>query len=99
MNDPPRRRPMSTMQVQTTRAPATTSADTHNLVLTPHLAGIRLSPEEFDAVEQCDKSWRYELILGVLVVSPHPLEAERDSNGEVGYLLRNYREEHPRGSI
>ncbi len=67
------------------------------LVLTPGLAGIRLSPEEFDALVECDENYRYELINGVLIVTPPPLEAERDPNGELEYLLRRYREEHPLG--
>jgi Uma2 family endonuclease len=34
----------------------------------------------------------------VLVVSPFPLENERDPNEELGYLLRVYRDNHPQGS-
>lgn len=69
------------------------------LVLRPGLAGIRMSPEEFDAVTQCDRAYRYELINGVLVVTPPPLEAERDPNEELGFLLRYYRTYHPQGSV
>src|SRR5207248_2338465 len=38
------------------------------------------------------------LINGVLVVTPMPLNNEVDPNDELGYLLRRYHEEHPRGS-
>jgi len=32
------------------------------LKLAPELAGILLSPEEFDAVEECDELYNYELV-------------------------------------
>jgi Uma2 family endonuclease len=67
------------------------------LVLRAGMAGVRLSPEEFDAVICGDDGYRYELINGVLIVTPIPLEAERDPNEELGYLLRRYREDHPQG--
>jgi Uma2 family endonuclease len=68
------------------------------IYLRPELAGIRLSAEEFDAVDDCDPNYRYELIDGRLIVTPPPLEAERGPNEELGYLLRAYREERPLGS-
>src|SRR5580765_4032822 len=68
------------------------------LVLRPELAGIRLSPEEFDAVEECEENYRNELINGVLIVTPPPLEGERDPNEEMGYWLRSYRDHHPLGA-
>jgi Uma2 family endonuclease len=66
-------------------------------MLEPGLAGTLMTPEEFDAAEVGDDLYNYELIHGVLVVSPPPLEAERDPNEELGYLLRLYREQHPQG--
>jgi len=57
-----------------------------------------MTPEEFDAVEEWDEEYNYELIHGVLVVSPIPLEQEADPNEVLGYLLRRYREDHPQGS-
>jgi Uma2 family endonuclease len=68
-----------------------------SLVLRPGLAGIRMTPEEFDAVQECDPRHRYELVNGVLVVTPPPLEAERDPNGELEYMLRRYRDDNPQG--
>ena len=38
------------------------------VVLTAGLAGILMTPEEFDAVEEWDEDYRYELVQGVLVV-------------------------------
>jgi Uma2 family endonuclease len=52
--------------------------------------------DEFDA-EEFELGWRYEIIRGVLVVSPSPLEEEGDANEELGHMLRSYREQHPRG--
>lgn len=59
-------------------------------------AGIRMTDEEFDAAD-FDDEWVYELIDGVLVVSPVPGEGEVDPNEELGHMLRNHREQHPRG--
>jgi Uma2 family endonuclease len=63
----------------------------------PRSAGISMTPEEFDAISDWDDLYRYELIRGVLVVSPIPSEAEGDPNEELGRLLRNYRADHPQG--
>jgi Uma2 family endonuclease len=64
----------------------------------PDSAGVRMTPSEFDRAEFVE-GWRYELIKGVLVVSPIPLEAERDPNEELGHWLRTYQESHPEGTI
>jgi len=68
------------------------------LILGPGLAGILMTPEEFDEIEEYDEEYRYELVHGVLVVNPIPLIAETDPNEELGYLLRQYRDQHPQGS-
>ncbi len=68
------------------------------LVLGPELAGTLMSPEEFELAKECDRDYKYELIHGVLIVSPPPLEAERDPNEELGHILRLYREKHPQGA-
>jgi Uma2 family endonuclease len=67
------------------------------LRLGPLSAGMLLTPEEFDRA-RFEDGWRYELINGVLVVSPYPARNERDPNEELGYWLRRYQEEHPQGS-
>jgi Uma2 family endonuclease len=68
------------------------------LKLAPELAGILLSPEEFDAVEECNELYNYELVHGVLVVAPPPAIGERGPNDRLGYLLRYYQEHHPQGA-
>lgn len=72
--------------------------DHERLVLGLDSNGMYLTPEEFDAVEDWDDNYRYELIQGVVIVSPIPLEAEADPNEDLGYLLRHYRETHPQGT-
>jgi len=56
-----------------------------------------LTAAEFDRA-RFEDGWRYELINGVLVVSPFPARNERHPNDELGYLLRSYQEGHPQGS-
>jgi Uma2 family endonuclease len=68
-----------------------------HLRLGPGSAGILLTLKEFDEAE-FEEGSRYELIRGVLIVSPSPLEEERDPNGELEYLLRTYRDTHPQGA-
>lgn len=58
------------------------SVESIPLQLGPDANGMLLSPEEFDAAE-CERGWRYELIRGVLIVTPSPLEEERDPNEEL----------------
>ena len=56
--------------------------------------GLLMSLEEFEALqpEDCDQRFRYELIHGVVIVSPPPGDGEIDSNDELGHLLRAYQE-------
>lgn len=60
---------------------ATATLTSTRLRLGPSSAGISLTPREFDRAA-FEEGWRYELIHGVLVVSPSPLEMERDLNEE-----------------
>lgn len=62
-----------------------------------HLNGMLLTPEEFDAISEWEEGYRYELVHGVLVVTPPPSVSERNPNDELGYLLRTYRDTHPQG--
>jgi len=57
--------------------------------------GILMTPEEFDAIEDYDENYRYELINGVLIVNPMPSVFERSPNEELGHWLRVYRDQHP----
>ncbi len=67
----------------------------------PGSAGRLMTTEQFDALrpEQFERGYRYELINGVLVVSPYPSAEVRGSNDELGHLLRHYRETAPHGSV
>jgi Uma2 family endonuclease len=67
------------------------------LRLGPRSAGLLLTPKEFDRA-RFQEGWRYELINGVLIVSPVPSPQESDPNEELGYWLRQYRDEHRQGS-
>lgn len=60
-------------------------------------AGILMEPEEFDAIEHWDEEYRYELIHGVLIVSPYAAPAERSPNERLGHWLLKYQESHPQG--
>lgn len=64
--------------------------------INPRDAGIGMTLDEFEAAE-FEPGYRYELIHGVLVVTPPPLEEERDANEELGYWLRKYQESHADG--
>lgn len=62
-------------------------------------SGMAMSSQQFDATPEWawDDRYRYELINGVLVVSPPGSDAEADPNDELGHLLRTYKESHPQG--
>lgn len=68
------------------------------IVLGPESAGLLMTPEEFDAVEEYDENYHYELVNGVLVVSPIPLAEETGPHELLGYFLLDYKHKHPRGS-
>ena len=74
----------------------TATTETPQTVLGPRDAGLPMTFEEFDAAGG-EKGYRYELIHGVLIVTPPPAEQERDENQELGYLLRVYHDQHPDG--
>lgn len=63
-------------------------------------AGLRMTPEEFDAIQEgdYDELYRYELIDGVLVVNGIPLESQASPNEYLGGLLHVYKSFHPEGS-
>jgi Uma2 family endonuclease len=64
----------------------------------PDCAGIMMTPEEFDAIDEYDELYNYELIHGVLVVNAIPLEQEAHPNEILGGLLFVYKRQHPLGS-
>lgn len=65
-------------------------------VFGPFSAGSRMSAAEFGTAE-FEPGWRYELIRGVLVVSPAPLPQERGPNEDLGHWLKTYQETHAQG--
>ncbi len=67
----------------------------------PRSAGLSMAPEEFDdlPVSAFAEHYRYELIRGVLVVTPPPSNAEIAPNEHLGNLLWYHQEYHPQGSV
>jgi len=59
--------------------------------------GMSMSPEEFDAIEDWDPAYEYELIRGVVIVNPIASEGEADPNCELGMTLRAYQVLMPQG--
>jgi Uma2 family endonuclease len=70
-----------------------------DIVLGPESAGILMTPEEFDAVEDYDECYTYELIHGVLVVNPIPNPEETGPNEFLGHLLWEYQQHHQNGRV
>jgi len=69
------------------------------LYLGPECNGLRLTPQEFDAVEDYDENYAYELINGVVVVNPIAGAAETGPNELLGYYLFLYQSSHPKGLV
>jgi Uma2 family endonuclease len=69
------------------------------IILGPESAGILMTPEEFDAVEEYDECYTYELIHGVLVVNPIPSPEETGPNELLGHLLWEYQQRHNHGRV
>ena len=69
--------------------------------LGPRTAGRSMTAEEFDDLPESafHDRFRFEVIRGVLVVTPPPGNAEVDPNQELGYLLLLHQESHPRGAV
>ena len=82
-----------------TNQPASAPAPTE---LGPESDGLRMTPAKFDAITEVDRDYRYELIRGVVVVSPPPRAAHRGPNDLLGHLLYQYQEQyqetHPEGA-
>lgn len=68
------------------------------LVLGPDHNGISMTPAEFDSVTESVPGHRYELVRGVVIVSPIPSELHDDLSDELGHLLRDYKERHLNGA-
>lgn len=87
------------MSVQTTVRTRSTAGPRNRLG--PRSAGVLMTLDEFDALDQGDlvEHYRYELVNGVFVVSPIPAISERDPNDELGFLLRLYQERSGPNSV
>lgn len=62
-----------------------------------HSAGMLLTAAEFDAITKYDPHYRYELIHGVLVVSPMAAETQWGPNELLGHWLWFYQKFHADG--
>jgi Uma2 family endonuclease len=65
--------------------------------LHPGLNGVLMPLEEFEAIDQWEPGYRYELIHGVLIVSPPPDDAGQGPNERLGNWLWDYQQRHPQG--
>jgi hypothetical protein len=52
-----------------------TTMVTPRIILGPEFAGIFLTPEEFDGIDEADRDYRYELINGSVFRKSVPLSA------------------------
>ena len=62
-------------------------------------SGLSMTAKEFDDLPEraFDPNYRYELIRGVLIVTPPAGNGEVSPNEDLGYLLRLHKDNHPEG--
>jgi Uma2 family endonuclease len=65
--------------------------------LHPGLNGVLMPIEEYQSINEWEPGYRYELLHGVLVVSPPPEDAGQGPNERLGYWLLSYQEHNPYG--
>lgn len=63
----------------------------------PWANGMLMTPDEFDTAPDWDRDYRYELVNGVLIVSPPADIGERGLSGYLGVVLAIYKMNHPEG--
>jgi Uma2 family endonuclease len=68
-----------------------------SLQVVPQFIGLRLSAEEFFALP--DDGCRYELVNGVVIVTPSPLPRHQKVALEIARQLANYLEKNPVGDV
>ena len=59
--------------------------------------GLRMAADEFLRMQ--DETYNYELIDGVVVVSPSPSPLHQSVTMEIAYQLKAYLQEHPVGAV
>ena len=69
----------------------------HSSIISREWNGTLMTPEEFDAARDWDPEYSYELINGVLIVTPSPSAGERAPSDLLAHLLLTYQESHPEG--
>jgi Uma2 family endonuclease len=79
--------------------PVVRSAPPQRLRLDAAANGIVMGPQEFDAIDDWNRELTFELIHGVVIVSPIPREGEVGPNEYLGMWLINYREGHSEGGV
>ncbi len=67
--------------------------------VSPASNGMMMTGEEFDAIDDWIDGYRYELIHGVLVVSPPAGIGERSPNSYLAYLIYSFNESHENGAV
>lgn len=60
-------------------------------------AGLSMSKEEFRSIKDFDDHYRFELIRGVVIVTPPASNSEVKANEKLGNMLDRYAEDHPNG--
>jgi Uma2 family endonuclease len=60
-------------------------------------AGLRMSVAEFESMLDFEDGYRFELIHGVVIVTPPASDAEAHPNDILGHLIWSYKESHPSG--
>jgi Uma2 family endonuclease len=67
--------------------------------LGPRSNGMLMTLEEYDATQDWEEGYRYELVHGVLIATPPAGAGERGPNDELGYMIIHYQRSHPNGPI
>lgn len=65
----------------------------------PRANGMLMTPEEYDSIEAWEEGYRYELVHGVLIVSPPAGAGERGPNDDLGHIINDYQRHHPNGPV
>jgi Uma2 family endonuclease len=69
----------------------------HSATISREWNGTLMTPEEFDAATDWDEEYFYELINGLLIVTPYPSAGERGMNDVLAQRLLNFRDQVPEG--